>query len=120
MLVAPGGYHLRVRRDERIELSKSLDRSEHSPSIDVTMNSIAEVYGNRVVGVVLTGMGCDGAAGLTSIKLRGGRTYAQDSASCVVDGMPQRAIERGVVDYIAPPATLGKLLQKIGTANFLI
>ncbi|MDQ3652516.1 MAG: chemotaxis-specific protein-glutamate methyltransferase CheB [Acidobacteriota bacterium] len=120
VLVAPGGYNLRMRRDERIELSESLNRSEHSPSIDVTMDSIAEVYGNCVVGVVLTGMGCDGAAGLTSIKRRGGRTYAQDLASCVVDGMPQRAIERGVVDYVAPPATLGKLLQEIGTANFLI
>jgi two-component system chemotaxis response regulator CheB len=74
------------------------------------MQSVAQIYGARTKGVVLTGMGDDGLMGLVSIRAKGGRTYAQDASSCVVNGMPQRAIERGVVDHIAPPAKIAQLL----------
>ena len=74
------------------------------------MQSVAQVYGMRSKGIVLTGMGGDGSMGLMAIQSKGGKTYAQDAASCVVNGMPQRAIEQGVVDFVAPPSEIGRLL----------
>jgi two-component system chemotaxis response regulator CheB len=111
VLVAPGGYHLLLRPDARVELNQGQAIGGHRPSIDVTMQSVAQVYGSRTKGVVLTGMGSDGSLGLVSIRAKGGRTFAQDAASCVVNGMPQRAIERGVVNHVAPPAQIAQLLR---------
>jgi len=110
-LVAPGDHHLLLRPDSRIELNQGPEIKGHRPSIDVTMQSVAQVYGARTKGVVLTGMGDDGLMGLISIRTKGGRTYAQDASSCVVNGMPQRAIERGIVDCVAPPARIAQLLS---------
>lgn len=111
VLVAPGDFHLVARSDGRVELLRGPKIGGHRPSIDVTMQSVAEVYGTRATGIVLTGMGCDGAAGLAAIRGRGGRTFAQDAATCAVNGMPQRAIERNVVDHVAPPAEIARLLR---------
>ncbi|MBM3225323.1 MAG: chemotaxis-specific protein-glutamate methyltransferase CheB [Candidatus Tectomicrobia bacterium] len=112
VLVAPGGTHLLVGMDARIHLTDGPEVGGHRPSIDVTMQSVAQVYGARAQGVVLTGMGADGAMGLLAIHARGGTTFAQDTASCVVDGMPQRAIATGVVDYVDTPTGLAqRLLQ---------
>ncbi len=111
VLVAPGGYHLLLRPDARVELNQGPEIGGHRPSIDVTMQSAAQLYGARTTGVVLTGMGGDGAQGLFAIHAKGGRTFAQDAASCVVNGMPQRAIEKGVVDHVAPPAEIAQLLK---------
>ena len=109
-LVAPGGYHLLLQPDSRVELNQGTEIRGHRPSIDVTMQSVAQLYGARAKGVVLTGMGNDGSLGLVSIRVKGGKTFAQDAASCVVSGMPQRAIEKGVVDHVAPPAKIAQLL----------
>lgn len=114
VLVAPGDYHLLVRSDGQIELSKGPEVNGHRPAIDVTMQSVAEIYGQRASGVVLTGMGDDGVAGLATIRAKGGQTFAQDAVSCVINGMPQQAINMRVVDYIASPAAIGRLL----TVNF--
>jgi two-component system chemotaxis response regulator CheB len=74
------------------------------------MQAVATVYGPRARGVVLTGMGADGAAGLVAIHTQGGMTFAQDAASCVVDGMPQQARATGIVDYVDTPAQLARHL----------
>jgi len=94
------------------ETGDRLQPGLHRPSIDVTMQSVAQLYGARAKGVVLTGMGNDGSLGLVSIRVKGGKTFAQDAASCVVSGMPQRAIEKGVVDHVAPPAKIAQLLRR--------
>lgn len=111
VLVAPGEHHLLFRGAGRVEVLRGPKVRGHCPSIDVTMQSAAETLGHRAAGVVLTGMGSDGANGLTAIRARGGRTFAQDAATCVVNGMPQQAIDRGAVDRVAPPAEIGRFLR---------
>ncbi|MEZ5402316.1 MAG: chemotaxis response regulator protein-glutamate methylesterase [Bryobacteraceae bacterium] len=110
VLVAPGGYHLLLRPGYRVLVQSGPEVNGHCPSIDVTMESAAASYGGQTRGVVLTGMGNDGTAGLRSIRAAGGVTFAQDAASCVVNGMPQSAIDQGVVDHVATPARIGSLL----------
>jgi two-component system, chemotaxis family, protein-glutamate methylesterase/glutaminase len=117
VLVAPGGFHLLVQPSLRVTLQKGPEVGGHCPAIDVTMESAAQAYGMQVKGVLLTGMGEDGAKGMAAIRARGGVTYAQDAASCVVNGMPLRAIERGVVDHIAPPAEIGDMLLRKAAAG---
>jgi two-component system chemotaxis response regulator CheB len=111
VLVAPGDYHLLLQPNAQVELSQGPAIEGHRPSIDVTMQSVAQIYGARTRGIVLTGMGDDGSQGLISIRSKGGKTFCQDAASCVVNGMPQRAIEKGVVDHVAPPAEIAHLLR---------
>jgi two-component system chemotaxis response regulator CheB len=74
----------------------------HRPSVDVLFQSVARACGDAVVGVLLTGMGDDGADGLTEIRAAGGVTLAQDEATCVVFGMPQQAIRRGAATRVVP------------------
>ena len=109
-LVAPGGYHLLLRPGMRVATCAGSEARGYCPSIDAAMESAARVYGARSMGVVLTGMGDDGASGLHAIHEKGGLTFVQDSGSCVVDGMTQRARERGPVDHVAPPARIAQLL----------
>lgn len=111
VLVAPGDHHMILTPDSRVELHFGPKIGGHRPSIDVVMQSAAQVFGNQTVGVVLTGMGNDGALGLASIRAKSGRTFAQDAESCVVNGMPQAAIEKRVVDHIAPPQRIAQLLR---------
>jgi two-component system chemotaxis response regulator CheB len=104
--IAPGGQHLRVRRAGREgRFSLSLSRDEpvnmHRPSVDVLFDSAADNVGERAVGVILTGMGKDGACGLLRMRRAGAYTLAQDEASCVVFGMPREAIALGAVDEVA-------------------
>jgi two-component system, chemotaxis family, protein-glutamate methylesterase/glutaminase len=112
VFVAPGGYHLLVRSGARLAVVAGTPKDGHCPSIDITMESAAQILGSRVTGVVLTGMGDDGTKGLRAIHRRAGETFAQEAESCVVNGMPQRAIEAQVVDQIATPARIGQLLQQ--------
>jgi two-component system, chemotaxis family, protein-glutamate methylesterase/glutaminase len=109
-LVAHGGYHLLLRPGFRVTRCPDTASSAYCPSIDVAMESAARIYGSRVLGVLLTGMGEDGAAGLQIIRDKGGVTFAQDAESCVVDGMPRRARERGAVDHVAPPRGIAQML----------
>ena len=110
-LVAPGDYHLLLRSEMETELNQGPEIGGHRPCIDVTMQSAAQVYGARTKGILLTGMGDDGTLGPVSIRAKGGQTFAQDAASCAVNGMPRRAIERGVVDHVAPPARIAQMLR---------
>jgi two-component system chemotaxis response regulator CheB len=84
--------------------------SEERFNIDCMMKSVAAAYGNKVVGVLLTGMGNDGVEGLRSIKKMGGRTVVQDEATSIVFGMPRAAIEAGVADEVLP---LGEILPAV-------
>lgn len=118
VLVAPGNFHLLLQSNSRIELTQASPVAGHRPSIDVTMQSVAQVYGRLTTGVVLTGMGSDGTMGLLAIQSKGGKTYAQDAESCVINGMPQRAIERGVVSRVASPERIAEmLLESKGMSN---
>ena len=110
VLIAPGGFHLLLRPDLKIGLHRGPEVAGHCPSIDVAMQSAAQVLGPWVTGVILTGMGDDGAMGLKEIRAKGGMTYAQDAATCVVNGMPQRAVELGVVSEVAPPKRIARML----------
>jgi two-component system chemotaxis response regulator CheB len=103
--IAPGNRHLRVGRTGRglhLELVDSAQVSGHRPSVDVLFGSVAEAVGRGSIGVIMTGMGSDGAEGLLSMKRAGARTIAQDRATSVVFGMPGAAIARGAVDQVLP------------------
>ncbi len=111
--VAPGGYHLLLQTGLRINLQKGADRpGEHIPSIDVTMESAARLLGARITGVLLSGMGVDGAAGLLAIRRHGGRTFGQNEATSVVFGMPKRALELGAAMTMESPAGIGTALAR--------
>lgn len=101
--LAPGDFHMRVRRvDGTVKIA--LDQRESiwgtRPAADALFPSVAEAFGGRSVGVVLTGMGRDGANGLAAIRASGGRTIAQDEATSVVYGMPGRAVEQGAAEQV--------------------
>jgi two-component system, chemotaxis family, protein-glutamate methylesterase/glutaminase len=105
VLVAPGGRHLRVRCGPQGALAlvgSGAPVSGHRPSADVLFQSVAEEFGPRGMGVILTGMGEDGAAGLHAIRTALGQTLAQDEESSVVFGMPKAAIARGAVQQVLP------------------
>jgi two-component system chemotaxis response regulator CheB len=105
VLVAPGGKHMRlVRRAGHlaVEVAGGPLVSRHRPSVDELFRSVADVAGHDALGVLLTGMGDDGADGLLTMRRAGAATVAQDKASCVVFGMPAQAIQRGAAEEIAP------------------
>ncbi len=106
VLIAPGGKHLLLRgsfaRGLTVEVKDGPRVSGHCPSVDVLFRSVARAAGNRALGVILTGMGRDGANGLKELRDAGGLTFAQDEASCVVFGMPKAAQEEGAVDACLP------------------
>lgn len=102
-LLAPGGYHMTlVRSGARysVRLNQDPPMNRHRPSVDVMFDSVAKVAGANSIGVILTGMGNDGAKGMLAMKQAGAYTIAQDEASCVVFGMPKEAIKLGGVDKI--------------------
>lgn len=118
VLVAPGGSDLIVAvGDEgpaRVELMEPVNRGGATPRIDTTMVTAAEIYGPNAIGVIMTGMGSDGAKGMERIKKGKGSTIAQDEESCLVFGMPKVAIDKGCVDWVMPlekiPAKILELL----------
>lgn len=106
VLLAPAGYHLSAARrpDGVVAARLSLNPLDtpHRPAVDVLFRSAAEVYRDRVLGVVLTGMGSDGTAGAASIKAQGGRVFTEDEETCVVYGMPRSVAEAGLSDRAVP------------------
>ncbi|WP_331353402.1 chemotaxis response regulator protein-glutamate methylesterase [Cellvibrio sp. UBA7671] len=117
--LAPGGHHLVVVRsgaDYIVKLSDAEPVHRHRPAVDVMMESVALAGGKNVLGVLLTGMGKDGAKGMLDIRNQGGYTFAQDEASCVVYGMPKEAVIIGGVDQVVALERMGAaLLDKINT-----
>ena len=102
-LIAPGGKHMLLRRSGEHYLVEVADGplvNRHRPSVDVLFRSVARYAGANALGVIMTGMGDDGARGLGEMRDAGARTIAQDEASCVVFGMPREAIKRGAAEQI--------------------
>ena len=110
----PEGRHLEISSQGRFVYSSLPPLSGHRPSVTVTFNSVAKFYGKAAVGILLTGMGRDGADGLLAIAQAGGITIAQDEATSVVFGMPKEAIALGAAQYILPVSEIAPyLLHKI-------
>lgn len=109
VLVAPDRYDLLVQPDGTIHMS-GLPLLIQRPAIDIVMQSVAEVCAERAVGVLLTGMGRDGAIGMQAIRRAGGYAIAQDGASCAIFGMPRAAIELGAIDVVLPPQQIAAAL----------
>lgn len=109
--VAPGGRHLELTNQHCFTLTDSPADVPHIPSGDVLLTSVARHYRSRAIGIVLTGMGTDGALGLRAMYDAGALTIAQDEASCVVFGMPQQAISLGAARHILPPLKIAHLLS---------
>lgn len=111
--VAPAGYHLLFERDGRFALNVD-ERVEYSrPSIDVLFESAADVWGDRLVGVILTGANADGAHGLRCIRERGGISLVEDPASATVPTMPLAALEMAGADECLPLSGLAPLLESL-------
>jgi two-component system chemotaxis response regulator CheB len=110
--IAPAGAHLVLADGDRLLLDRHSVSGPHRPSGDVLLHSIATAAGANGVGIVLTGMGSDGAAGLADVRRAGGLTIAQDEASSVVFGMPKAAAERGA-ELVLPPARIGERLRAL-------
>ena len=109
--VAPGHSHLAIRRSGAgyvTELLKTAPVNRHRPSVDVLFDSAAESVGRNAIGVILTGMGKDGAQGLLRMRKAGGRTFGQDEGSCVVYGMPREAALIGALDEVVSLNELSK------------
>jgi two-component system, chemotaxis family, protein-glutamate methylesterase/glutaminase len=113
-LVCPGSRHLKVKRlplGDVVVLSDEPRVNGHRPSVDVLFRSVAEEFGKNSVGLLMTGMGEDGAQGLGQLKAAGGMTIAQNEESCVVFGMPKAAIERGYAVRVVALEALANTLQ---------
>jgi two-component system chemotaxis response regulator CheB len=114
-LIAPGGRHIVVKRSGAQYFVEVVDGplvNRHRPSVDVMFRSVAKAAGVNALGVIMTGMGDDGAAGLLEMRTAGARTVAQDEASCVVFGMPKEAIKRGGVEKTLPLSAVAGEIQR--------
>jgi len=100
--IAPDNFQMRVKEEGRISLANEPANNGHRPSGDVLLESVARTYGRGSIGVILTGMGRDGAMGMKAIKRSQGKTIAQNEKSCAVFGMPHAAIEMNVIDQVLP------------------
>jgi len=110
VLFAPDDYHMLVDEERTIRLNKSFPIGGHRPSADLLLKSVALRFGRRAIGVILTGMGSDGAIGLKRLKERGGRTIAQDEASSIIFGMPRAAIEEHAAEVVLPLEAIARQL----------
>lgn len=120
-LIAPGGKHMLLRRNGAQYYVEVVDGplvNRHRPSVDVLFRSVAKCAGANALGVIMTGMGDDGAAGLLEMRNAGARTVAQDEESCVVYGMPKEAIKRGAVERTVQLHAIDKeILQQLSSFN---
>lgn len=116
-LIAPGNHHLLLKRSGAryyVEVKDGPLVSRHRPSVDVLFRSAARYAGKNAVGVIMTGMGDDGARGMKEMHDAGARTIAQDEASCVVFGMPCEAIKHGGVDLVMPLEKIAAEVLRLG------
>ena len=113
-LLAPGGKHMELVRSGaqyRVRIFDGPHVTRHKPSVDVLFRSVAQSAGQNATGIIMTGMGDDGARGLKAMKDKGAATVAQDEASCVVYGMPKEAVKLGAVDIVAPLKNIPELIM---------
>lgn len=117
VLVAPGGRHLQLRRrgtQYLVDVRDGPPVNRHKPSVDVLFHSVAKHAGRNAVGIIMTGMGDDGANGLLAMRQAGAFTIAQDEATCVVYGMPKEAVERGAVCQVLPLMDIAAAIMRLG------
>ena len=117
-LIAPGGFHMLLRKNQagyRVQVKLGPLVCRQRPSVDVLFNSVAQAAGRNAVGVILTGMGNDGAQGMLEMRHAGALNIAQDEASCVVFGMPREAIELGAADHILPLDQIPRLMLDLAS-----
>jgi two-component system chemotaxis response regulator CheB len=118
VLIAPGDFHLLLRRSDRgyfVEVQKGAPICYQRPSVDVMFASVAQIAGKHAIGILLTGMGTDGARGLLALRHAGAFTIAQDETSCVVYGMPREAIRINAVERVASLSDIPRILVGINT-----
>ena len=106
-MIVPNGDTRKIRLSRKVSLNTVM------PSIDRAMESAAKAYGQGTLGVLLTGLGSDGAKGLKAIKEAGGNTIAEDQSTCIVFGMPKAAIELGCVDEIVPLPQIAQTILRM-------
>ena len=116
-LIAPGDRHLEFADGGSVRLTDGPEVNGCRPSADIMMKAGARVFGRRAVGVIMTGMGRDGAEGLAAIKAAGGSTLAQDQESSVIFGMPRAAIEAGVVEHVVPLDGLAGMITRAAASQ---
>ena len=109
--LAPGGYNMKADSSMKLRVSKFPDTT-FKPSVDVLFDSVAEVFGDRAIGVILTGIGDDGAKGLLKMKERGAVTIAESEETAVVYGMPRAAKEIGAAQVIAPSYEIAEIIKR--------
>ncbi len=116
ILIAPGGYHMILRRSKpvyHVDIKDGPEVCRQKPSVGVLFDSVAKCAGRNAVGVILTGMGSDGADGLLAMRQQGSSTIAQDKDSCVVFGMPKEAINRGAAQLVLPLSDIAQTVLRM-------
>jgi two-component system chemotaxis response regulator CheB len=117
VFLAPAGRHLSVMRNSKGKVVTHIDarpfNTLHKPAVDVLFQSAAEVYGNRVLGVVMTGMGSDGKQGAAWIKSQGGLVFTEAESSCVVYGMPSSVVEAGLSDKSVALEDMARAIREV-------
>ena len=122
-LIAPGNFHMTLRKrgaEYDVSIHDGPRVCYQRPAVDVLFESVAEAAGDHAIGVILTGMGADGAQGMLKMKRAGARTIAQDEASCVVFGMPREAILAGAVDRVVPLDRVASELVALSAGNYTL
>ncbi|HMZ02369.1 MAG TPA: chemotaxis protein CheB, partial [Burkholderiaceae bacterium] len=118
VLIAPGGKHMRLKRNGAQYVVEVFDGplvNHHRPSVDVLFKSVAQCAGRNAIGLIMTGMGDDGARGLRDMHDNGALTAAQDEATSVVFGMPKEAIRLGAADHVLGLGDIAGWLQRVST-----
>lgn len=115
--IAPANYHLLIENDETFSLAVTERVNFARPSIDVTFECAAEVFGPHMIGMVLTGLNADGAIGLKKVKELGGIAIVQDPSDAEAPEMPKNALKKTKADYVVPAEEIAGLLMKLSKQN---
>ena len=115
--IAPGGYHMTIEKAKSntlcISISDYPSDTLHRPSVDVMMNSVIKIYSKYTLGIIMTGMGRDGAEAIKELKIKGGFSIAQDEETCVVYGMPKAIVDAGYADVVLPLDNIANEINKV-------
>ncbi|WP_028670046.1 protein-glutamate methylesterase/protein-glutamine glutaminase [Saccharospirillum impatiens] len=114
-LLGPGGMQMMLNGKGRIKVFEGDERLNYKPSVDVTFGSAVKYYGNNILAVILTGMGADGREGARLIKQSNGVVWAQESSTCVIDGMPSAVVKANLADEIIPLSDVARRLVEVLT-----
>jgi two-component system chemotaxis response regulator CheB len=113
VFIAPGGIQMEVSKAGQVVLNRTDTVNGVCPAVDVTMSSVARTFGNRILGVVLTGMGRDGTYGAKLIRQAGGLVIAEHASTCVVWGMPRSVVEADAADFVVPLPEIAAMITRI-------